>query len=59
MPLWMALWPPVAQFRLVLVATGYGTADAGETAAMLAVSAVAAAAMLAWATAAWRKELGK
>jgi len=59
MPLWMALWPPVAQFRLVLVATGYGTADAGEIAAMLAVSAVAAAAMLAWATAALHKELGK
>lgn len=59
MPVWMALWPPVAQFRLVLVATGYGTASAAEIAAMLVVSIAAAAGMLVWATAALRTELGK
>ncbi len=59
MPVWMALWPPVAQFRLVLVATGYGTASAAEIAAMLVVSIATAAGMLVWATAALRTELGK
>jgi fluoroquinolone transport system permease protein len=59
MPVWMAIWPPVAQFRLVLVATGYGSASLAEIVFMIAISAAAAAAMLVWATASLRKELGK
>jgi fluoroquinolone transport system permease protein len=59
MPLWAALWPPVAQFRLILVASGYGSATLPEIAAMLAVAAVAAAAAAWWAIVSLRKELGK
>jgi fluoroquinolone transport system permease protein len=59
MPVWMAVWPPVAQFRLVLVATGYGSASTADIALMLAIAAAAAIAMLIWATAVLRKELGK
>lgn len=59
MPLWMALWPPVAQFRLILVATGYGTASTGEIVTMLATSLAGAVAMLVWATAGLRAEFGK
>lgn len=59
MPVWMAIWPPVAQFRLVLIATGYGAASMPEITLMIAIAAAAAAAMLIWATASLRKELGK
>jgi fluoroquinolone transport system permease protein len=59
MPLWLAVWPPVAQFRLILVAMGYGSADMLEVAFMLAVCAVAAIASLAFAQRSLRRELGK
>lgn len=59
MPLWMALWPPVSQFRLILVASGYSSAGLFETAAMLAVAACSAAAAAWWAVIALRQELGK
>ena len=59
MPVWLALWPPVAEFRLILVATGHGAASAVEISAMLAMSAMTAAAMLIWAHGALRRELGK
>jgi len=59
MPVWMAVWPPVAQFRLVLLATGYGTASTGEVVSMIAVAAATTVGMLIWATSSLRKELGK
>jgi hypothetical protein len=53
------LWPPIAQFRLVLVATGYGTANGLEIAVMLASCAAAAAAAAWFAVASLKTELGK
>lgn len=59
MPLWFALWPPVAQFRLILVAMGYGTAGGTDLAFMLAVCAVATLVAVAYALRSLRRELGK
>ncbi len=59
MPIWLGLWPPVAQFRLILVALGYAPAGTGEVALLVAIAALAAAAGIWLALAALRKELGK
>jgi fluoroquinolone transport system permease protein len=59
MPPWLGLWPPVAQFRLILVALGHAPADASEIVVLLAVAAVAAALGVWLAVAALRGELGK
>lgn len=59
LPAWALLWPPIAQFRLILIATGHGSATPLELALMLAVSAVAAAAASWLAIAALQQELGK
>lgn len=58
-PAWLAVWPPVAQFRLILVATGYGTASGSEIAVMLASCAAAAAAATWLAVVSLKPELGK
>jgi fluoroquinolone transport system permease protein len=59
MPLWLALWPPVAQFRLVLIALGYASAPAVEILVLLAVTAAATAGAVWFALGALRRELGK
>lgn len=59
MPVLLGLWPPVAQFRLMLVAVGYGSASPVEIAFLLLVTATGAIAMALWALAALRRELGK
>lgn len=58
MPLILAAIPPVAQFRLMLIAFGGGAIDAAELALMLAILAVAAFAGLAVGERALRRELG-
>lgn len=59
MPAWLALWPPIAQFRLILLAFGYGSATHLELSAFLAVCALAAAGGVVLALTALRRELGK
>lgn len=59
LPMWLLIWPPVAQFRLILIATGYGTASPGEVALMLAVCLAAAAGASWFAIATLKQELGK
>lgn len=59
MPAWLGLWPPVAQFRLILVALGHASASPAETVFYFAISAASAAAGLWLARAALRRELGK
>lgn len=59
MPVWFGLWPPVAQLRLALVATGYGSADLWQLVLMLVVNLGFAAATLCWAEIVMRRELGK
>lgn len=59
MPGWLALWPPVAQLRLILVAMGYATADTVEIAYLLAVVAAGAVGATWLALTSLRKELGK
>lgn len=58
-PAWAVVWPPVAQFRLILVATGYGTAGPTDLAVMLAVCALAAVLTCAWALRALAGVFGK
>jgi fluoroquinolone transport system permease protein len=59
MPAWFAVWPPVAQFRLILVAMGAAPASAAEIVLMLGVSGFAAIGAVLIALAALRVELGK
>jgi fluoroquinolone transport system permease protein len=59
MPVWALLWPPAAQLRLILVATGHGMATSIEIALMLASMLVFAAATTVVALVALRRELGK
>ncbi|MEQ1901358.1 MAG: hypothetical protein ABL866_11560 [Devosia sp.] len=59
LPNWLLIWPPVAQFRLILIATGYGTASLGEVVLMLAVCFAAAAAASWFAIETLKTELGK
>ena len=59
MPLWLGLWPPVAQLRLMLIALGHASATSVEIALLLGVAALAALASLAWALHHLRRELGK
>ncbi len=59
MPVWALLWPPAAQLRLVLVATGYGVATPVEIGLMLMSMLVFAVATTAVALLALRRELGK
>ncbi len=59
MPVWAVLWPPAAQLRLILVATGHGAATPVEIGLML-VSMLSFAVATTWvALAALRRELGK
>jgi fluoroquinolone transport system permease protein len=59
MPVWLGLWPPVAQFRLMLVAFGYASASVADVVLLLAVAIVAAAAAVWFALVFLRRELGK
>jgi hypothetical protein len=59
MPVWLGLYPPVAQLRLLLVSSGYGSAAWPEIALMLAVNAACTAAATAYAIRALKRELGK
>ena len=59
LPVWAMLWPPIAQFRLILVATGYGSATPLEITLMLVVCAIAAAAAVWFAIAVLKREFGK
>jgi fluoroquinolone transport system permease protein len=59
MPVWLALWPPVAQYRLMLVALGYAPVDALELAVSIASSAAGMVGGIALALAALRRELNK
>lgn len=59
MPIWLGLWPPVAQFRLILLALGYASAGAAEIVLLLAVSLAAMAGAVWLALNALRQELGK
>lgn len=59
LPAWLAVWPPVAQFRLILVATGYGAAGPAEIAFMLLICVLAAAGASWLAVASLKRELGK
>lgn len=59
MPLWLAVWPPVAQLRLILVGLGSGGSTPVEIAVCLVVTTAAAIGGLALAHAALNRELGK
>jgi fluoroquinolone transport system permease protein len=59
MPTWLGLWPPVAQFRLILTAFGYASGNLGEIALFIAVATAAAAAAVWYALVTLRGELGK
>lgn len=59
MPAWLAIWPPVAQFRLLLVSLGYAEADDPAIVFMLVVCAAGAVGALWLALASLRRELGK
>jgi fluoroquinolone transport system permease protein len=59
MPLWALLWPPAAQLRLILVATGHGVATPLEIGLMLLSALVFACVTTAVALGALRRELGK
>lgn len=59
MPVWLGFWPPVAQFRLILIAVGHATASPVELTVLFVATAAAAAALVAWALAVLRRELGK
>jgi fluoroquinolone transport system permease protein len=59
MPLLLAVIPPVAQFRLMLTAFGYGSASTVDIAVMLAVLLVAASAGLMIGERSLRRELGR
>lgn len=59
MPTWLALWPPVAQFRLILVALGSADATPFDIVLQLAIAALAAAGATWLALATLRQELGK
>lgn len=59
MPAWLGLWPPVAQFRLVLLALGYGRASPLELGLFLLVAVAAAIAAILYAHRQLRRELGK
>jgi fluoroquinolone transport system permease protein len=58
LPLWATVLPPIAQFQLILVATGAQTAGAAEIAFMLAVCAIAAAGAVWFALVSLRREFG-
>lgn len=58
-PYWAIIIPAVSQLRLVLVGTGANTAGVGEIAAMLAVSAAAAAAGIHVGIRSLKREFGK
>lgn len=58
-PSWLLLWPPTAQFRLMLVALGYAPADGLEVAAMLIVALPAAVAAVWFAHRVLVRELAK
>lgn len=59
MPLWLVLWPPVAQLRLLLAALGGVELGAIELTLSLVVATAAALGCLAFARADLKKELGK
>lgn len=59
MPLWLGVWPPVAQLRLILAGLGAIETAPVEIALCLAVSAAAAVGGLALAHSALKRELGK
>lgn len=59
MPLWLGLWPPVAQFRLILIALGHASVPGTELLLLLAVTAAATAGAVWLALVALRGELGK
>ena len=59
MPLWLGIWPPVAQLRLILVAMGYASASWTELLMLLGVAALAAIAAMIFAQRSLIRELGK
>lgn len=59
MPAWLGLWPPVAQFRLMLLALGHATASPAELLVFLAVAILAATGAAGLALGVLRRELGK
>lgn len=59
MPIWLGLWPPVAQLRLILIAMGHASAAPWELGVLLTVSAAAALAAILFAHRALVRELGK
>lgn len=59
MPAWLGLWPPVAQFRLMLVALGHASAGPIETVLFLGVASAAAVAATWFALVSLRREFGK
>lgn len=58
MPLWAMLWPPAAQFRLVLNATGSTSNTMTETLFLFAVSSVGAVLCVVFATMKLKQEFG-
>jgi fluoroquinolone transport system permease protein len=59
MPVWLGLWPPVAQFRLMLVALGHAAAAPAEIALFLGVTAAGCIGAMIMALRVLRRELGK
>jgi hypothetical protein len=55
---WLFLWPPIAQQRLIMVATNGASATAPELALLLAVAAAAAAGGLWIGHSALKREFG-
>lgn len=58
MPLWAILIPSVSQFKLILIATGATSANAGEIAAMFIIALLAALGTVWLAIRSLKKELG-
>ncbi|MBL4811293.1 MAG: hypothetical protein JKX69_02790 [Rhodobacteraceae bacterium] len=59
MPLWAMFFPAAAQLKLIFVATGYGSASAGQIALMFAICALSAVLCVVWALRNLRTELGQ
>lgn len=59
MPNWMMLFPAAAQLKLMLLATGYGSASMAQIAAMLLVLLIAAALSVLWAIRVLEQEFGR
>lgn len=59
MPVWLGIWPPVAQLRLILIAMGYAGSAPLELTFYLGVAAIAAIVAMAFAHRVLARELGK